>query len=167
MKNAAIVWTGLALLAMAQAAHAAPPKVSGKYVLMSLTQCEARFTATGTNPVNSVNPSQSGELNMGVGTFTFPAVAASSGNGSLELVIISGGSLRVNNSGNAMSGHTEAVAGTFAFSNTAFAFDPTGAEPVMSFAMRFGDVVGGVARTLYLVRRENAQCVNSITATKQ
>jgi hypothetical protein len=53
MKNAVIVGASLALLAMAQAAHAAPPKVSGKYVLITLTQCEARFTTTGT-PVTSV-----------------------------------------------------------------------------------------------------------------
>jgi hypothetical protein len=169
MKIPMRVLTGVAaaVLAMAQTAQAAP-KVSGKYALMVFTQCEARFTTTGSAPVNSVNPSQSGELGVGVGTFTFPAIPASAGSASLEMVIVSGGSLRVNNSGNAMTTHTETPAGTFSFSNTVFMFKPTG-EPVMVWTIRFADVVPatGVARTLYMVRREDARCVNSITATKQ
>ena len=170
MKIPMRVLTGVAaaVLAMAQTAQAAP-KVSGKYALMVFTQCEARFTTTsGSGSVTSVNPSQSGELNIGVGTFTFPAIAASAGSASLEMVIVSGGSLRINNFGNAMAAHTETPAGTFSFSNTVFMFKPTG-EPVMVWTMRFADVVPatGVARTLYMVRREDARCVNSITATKQ
>jgi hypothetical protein len=157
---------GLALVT-AQPAQAAP-KVSGKYALMTLTQCEARFTTTGTAPVNSVNPSQSGELSMGVGSFTFPSAAASAGNASVEIVIVAGGSLRVNNSGNTMSVHNETPTGTFSLTNTQFTFDPTDAPP-MVWTMRFADVVAstGVARTLYLVRKEDARCVNAITATKQ
>jgi hypothetical protein len=170
MKIPTSVFTGVAvaLLAMAQAVEAAP-KVSGKYALMVVTQCEARFTTTSASrSVTSVNPSQSGELNIGVGTFTFPAIPASAGSASLEMVIVSGGSLRVNNSGNAMTAHTETPAGTFSFSNITFTFDPTGAALPMTWTMRFADVVaGGVARTLYMVRREDARCVNSITATKQ
>jgi hypothetical protein len=171
MKIPMRVLTGVAaaVLAMAQTAQAAP-KVSGKYALMVFTQCEARFTTTtgSGGAVTSVNPSQSGELNIGVGSFTFPAVASSAGNASAEMVLVAGGSLRINNSGNAMAAHTEALAGTFSFTNTTFTFDPAGAAPPMTWVMRFGDVLGtGVAKTLYLVRREDARCVNSITATRQ
>lgn len=170
-------WAAVALLALAQAAQAAP-KVSGKYVLMIFTQCEARFTTTMGNylkpgsttapAVAAINPAQSGELNIGVGSITFPAVAASTGNASFEAILVSGGSLRINSSGNPMAAHPETAAGPFSFTNTTFTFTPVG-EPAMTWTMRFGDIVAstGVARTLYLVRREDARCVNAITATKQ
>jgi hypothetical protein len=177
MKIATIVWTGVALLAMAQAAEAAPPKVSGKYALMIFTQCQARFTTTidtyskpgnTTGPaVKSVNPFDIGELNMGVGTITFPATAASSGTASFEAFIVSGGSLRVNTTGGAMTTHTEAPpAGPYSFTDTTFTFTP-GGEPAMTWTIRPGNIVSGVARTLHMVRRENARCVNAVTATKQ
>ena len=162
MKIATSVWMGVALLAMAQAAAAAP-LVSGKYALMSFTQCEAKFTTTTNgSAITSVNPSNSGELNIGVGIITFPATAASSGNASLALTNVSGGSLRINTTGEAMATHTEAVSGTYSITNTAFTFTPTG-EPPMIWTMRPGNGV----RTLYMVRRENARCVNAVTATKQ
>ncbi len=179
MKIATIVWTGVALLAMAQAAQAAPPKVSGKYAMMIFTQCEARFTTTmdtyskpgsTTGPaVKSVNTFNSGELNISVGTLTFPATAASSGNASFEAFIVSGGSLRINNSGGAMATHTETAAGTFSITDTTFTFDPTGVEPAMIWTFRAGNIIvsSGLARTIYMVRRENARCVNAVTATKQ
>ena len=160
-------WAAVALLALAQAAQAAP-KVSGKYVLMVFTQCEAKFTTTMGNyvtpgtttapAVRTVNPAQSGELNIGVGSITFPAVAAAStGNASFEAILVSGGALRINNSGNAMAAHAETAAGPFSFTNTAFVFRPVG-EPAMTWAMRAGDIMtSGVARTLYLVRREDAR----------
>lgn len=166
MKIAMLVGVGAALLGLAGTAQAAPPKASGKYALMIFTQCEARITTTG-SPVTSVNLAQSGELSVGVGSFTFPAVAASSGNASVEMVIVAGGSLRVNNSGNAMAPHTETHAGTFAFTNTTFSFDAAGATPAMTWTARFADISVGVARTIYLVRREDARCVNAITATRQ
>ena len=133
---------------------------------MIFTQCEARITTTG-SPVTSVNSAQSGELSVGVGSFTFPAVAASTGNASAEIVIVGGGSLRVNNSGNAMAAHTETPAGTFVVTNTTFTFDPAGAAPAMTWTARFANISASVARTIYLVRREDARCVNAITATRQ
>jgi hypothetical protein len=177
MKIAMSFWAAVALLAVAQAAQAAP-KVSGKYVLMVFTQCEARFTTTMGNyltpgpttapAVRAINPAQSGELNIGVGSITFPNIPAgvSLGNASFEAILVSGGALRINSSGNAMAAHAETAAGPFSFTNTAFTFRPVG-EPAMSWAMRAGNIVSGVARTLYLVRREGAGCVNAITATKQ
>ena len=170
-------WAAVALLAVAQAAQAAP-KVSGKYVLMVFTQCEARFTTTmgsylkpgpTTAPaVATINPAQSGELNIGVGSITFPTVVGgtSLGSASFEAILVSGGALRINTTGNPMAAHAETAAGPFSFTNTAFVFRPVG-EPAMTWAMRAGNIVSGVARTLYLVRREDAGCVNAITATKQ
>jgi hypothetical protein len=178
MKIATIAWTGVTLLAMAQAAEAAPPKVSGKYALMIFTQCEARFTTTtdtyrlgtgATAPaVKSVNPFNNGELNMGVGTITFQVTTpASSGTASFEAFLVSGGSLRVNTTGEAMATHTEAPpAGPFSFTDTTFTFTP-GGEPAMTWTIRPGNIVSGVARTLHMVRRENARCVNAVRATKQ
>ncbi|HEX9904945.1 MAG TPA: hypothetical protein VGA77_08280 [Propylenella sp.] len=167
----------LALLAMAQAAQAAQ-KVSGKYSLMVFTQCEARLTTKSDNyrraddttapAVRSINPAQSGELNIGVGSITFPTAAGgvSAGDASFEALLVSGGSLRLNNSGNAMGTHTETAAGPFSFTNTTFTFTPTG-EPAMVWTIRAANIVKGVARTLYMVREEDARCVNAVTATKQ
>jgi hypothetical protein len=176
MKIATSVWTGVVLLAMVQAAQAAP-LVSGKYALMTFSQCQAGFTTTtdtyrlgtGTTApaVKSVNPAGSGELNIGVGSITFPAIAAASGPASLELSIVAGASLKINSSGGAMAVHTETLSGTFSVTATSFTFDPSGVEPPMTWAMRPGNIVSGVARTIYMVRREDARCVNAITATKQ
>lgn len=177
MKVPTSFWAAVALLAVAQAAQAAP-KVSGKYVLMVFTQCEARFTTTlgnyltspttGAPAVRTINPAQSGEMNIGVGSITFPNLPAgvSVGNASFEAILISGGALRINNIGNAMAAHPETAAGPFSFTNTTFTFRPVG-EPAMTWNVRAGNIVSGVARTLYLVRREDARCVNAITATKQ
>ena len=67
-----------------------------------------------------------------------------------------------------MGVHTEAAAGTFSVTDTKFTFDPSGVEPAMIWTFRAGNIVsGGVARTIYMVRREDAKCVNAITATKQ
>lgn len=178
MKISTIVWTGVALLAMAPAAEAAPPKVSGKYAMMIFTQCQAGFTtstATYSKPGNTTGPAVatlipagSGELNISVGTITFPATAASLGNASFEAFIVSGASLRINTSGAFMTTHTETAPGTFSFTETQFTFDPTGVDPAMVWTFRAGNfAAGGLARTLYMTRREDARCVNAITATKQ
>lgn len=176
MKITTALLAGVAMLAMAQAAHAAPPKVSGKYALMSFSQCQAQFTTTSDNyrrannttgpAVRTVNPAQNGEMNIAVGTITFPNSAASSGNASVEMNIVSGASLKINTSGGAVATHTETGSGPFVVTATEFRITLSG-EPAMTWTMRAGNIVNGVARTLYLVRRENAQCVNAITATKQ
>ncbi len=177
LKIATSFWAAVALLALAQAAQAAP-KVSGKYVLMVFTQCEARFTTTMGNyltlgtttapAVRAINPAQSGELNIGVGSLTFPTavLGVSAGNASFEAILVSGGALRINSSGNPMAAHAETAAGPFSFTNTTLTFRPVG-ESVMTWTMRAGNIVNGVARTLYLVRRGDARCLNAITATKQ
>ena len=143
---------------------------------MSFTQCQAQFTTTpdtflrpggGSGPgVRMVNPAKSGEMNIGVGTITFPIPAASSGTASLEINIVAGGALKINGSGGAVGIHTENISGPYVVTDTTFTFTPTG-EPATTWTMRSGNIVSGVARTLYLVRKENAQCINGLTATKQ
>jgi len=177
---------GVAVLAMAQTAHAAPKVASGKYILMSFSQCQAQFTTTndnfkrqptGSGPgVATLNPAQNGEINIGVGSITFtttPASGASTGTATLEMSIVAGGSLKINTSGNAIAPHTETISGTFTVTDDTFTFNPAGAdpaEPTMTWTMRPGDFktnVNSIARTMYLTRRENAQCISAVTATKQ
>jgi hypothetical protein len=179
MKITTGLLAGVAVLAMAQTAHAAP-KVAGKYILMSFSQCRAEFTTTpgdyrlangNTGPaVRTVNPGENGEINIGVGSITFPDDAASAGTASLELSIVAGASLKINTSGGNIGTHTENPTGTFAITGTTFTFTPEG-EPAMTWTMRAGDFkttnLNGVARTFYLTRRENTQCINALTATKQ
>jgi hypothetical protein len=182
MKITTGLLAGVAVLAMAQTADAAP-KVAGKYVLMSFTQCRADFTTTtannyrlsdgGTGPaVRSLNSVESGEINIAVGSITFPDAASSAGSGAtLEMSIVAGASLKINAAGGAVATHTENVTGTFTVTDNSFTFDPNGADPAMTWTMRAGNFantnLNGVARTLYLTRRENAKCISAVTATKQ
>ena len=138
MKITTGLLTGVAVLAMAQTAHAAP-KVAGKYVLMSFTQCVALISTTTTSversngtdgpAVVSVNVPDDGEINIAVGSITFPDVASSAGSASLEMSIVAGASLRNTNNGN-IGTHTENVTGTFAIAGTGnsgtFTFTPNG-----------------------------------------
>jgi hypothetical protein len=183
MKITTGLLAGVAVLAMAQTAHAAP-KVAGKYVLMSFTQCRAEFTATTANnyrlsndstgpAIRTLNSVESGEINIAVGSITFPDAAASSGAASLEMSIVSGASLKINTSGGNITTHLESPTGTFTIdaANSTFTFDPDDG-PAMTWTMRAGDFktnnpTNGVARTLYLTRRENARCISAVTATKE
>jgi hypothetical protein len=121
------------------------------------------------NDIEKVDPMGNagrGEINMSVGTLTFPATAASSGNASLELSGVSGSLLRITNLAGATNGlvvdtHTETASDSFAVTNTTFRFG------AMTWSMRPGNIVNGVARTLYMVRRENERCENAVTLTKQ
>jgi hypothetical protein len=81
MKITTGLLAGVAVLAVAQTAHAAP-RVAGKYVLMSFTQCRAEFTTTmGNNyrldsgvigsAVRILNAVDDGEVNIAVGSISF------------------------------------------------------------------------------------------------
>jgi hypothetical protein len=199
MKITTGLLAGVAVLALAQTAHAAP-RVTGKYILMSFSQCQAEFTTTNTSflktigaasgpgshqhptttgpGVQTVNSVQNGEINIAVGSITFNvgAAGASTGTATLEMSIVSGNALRINpNNANGLIGiHPETISGTFAVTDTTFTFNPAGAdpaEPTMTWTMRPGDFktasVAGVARTMYLTRKENARCISALTATKQ
>jgi hypothetical protein len=171
MKITTGLLAGVAVLAMAQTAHAAP-KVAGKYILMSFSQCQARFTATpdgsGGTLLNTVT---GGEINIAVGSITFPDTPASTGTATLEMSIVSGAALRINTTGPTITTHLENAPGTFTINatNSTFTFDPND-DAAMTWTYRAGDYantnVNGVARTLYMTRRENAQCLSAVTATK-
>ena len=98
--------------------------------------------STTSGPVfdGTVNLSNRGELGIGVGIITFPSVAASTGTASLVMTIVSGGSLRINTTGNAMATHTEAPpAGPYSFTNTTFTFTPTaGLAPPLLGSVVYG-----------------------------
>jgi hypothetical protein len=181
MKITTGLLAGAAVLAMAQTAHAAP-KVAGKYILMSFTQCQAMVSTTmgsyersnGTDgpAVASVNLPDDGEINIAVGSIDFqvPAAGASTGTASLEMSIVAGASVRINAPNGNIGTHTENVSGTSTVTDTTFTFDPDDG-PAMTWTMRAGDFktasVNGVARTMYLTRRESAKCISAVTATKQ
>lgn len=160
------------VLGTMQSAAALPPKVSGVYAFMSWSLCEARFTTTTNNyklannttapAVTTVNPASSGLLEVAVGTVTFPSTAVSSGNATVKMVQIEGGSLQINTSEFTMRRRVPADQ-TAAFSLTETTFTFAG----MTYDMTFGDVASGVARTVYLVRKENSNCLNAISATKR
>jgi hypothetical protein len=165
MKIATSILTGAALLAMAQAAQAAVPKVQGKYAYNSVSLCQALVTTNKDTQgkVTSVNPAQGGSISVDTGYITFPAVAASSGTMSVAGNGFGGDTVRINNSGVAIKPYSTNPSGTFTLTGTTLTF----AGQV--FLMTYGNVVGGVARTINLVQneKENPRCINSITATKQ
>ncbi len=183
MKITTGLLAGAAVLAMAQTAHAAP-RVAGKYILMSFTQCVALLSTTtasversnGTDgpAVTALNVPDDGEINIAVGSITFPNAASSAGSAQLEMSIVAGASVRTAANGN-IAPHTENVTGTFSITGTGndgiFTFTPNG-DPAMTWTMRAGDftsnnVTNGLARTMYLTRKENNKCISAVTATKQ
>jgi hypothetical protein len=168
---AALAAFALVIGTMQSAAAAVIPKVSGVYAFMSWSLCEARFTTTTNNyrlangntapAVTTVNPQSSGLLEVIVGTIAFPNTAASSGNATLRMVQIEGGSLQINSSQFPMRRVLRNQTGTFSLTETTFTFAG------MSFDMTYGDFVNEVARTVYLVRIEDSNCLNAISATKR
>ncbi len=70
--------------------------------------------------------------------------------------IVSGGSLRINTTGEAMTGHREpptgTLSGTYSFTNTTFTFDPAD-DAAMTWTFRAGD---GVPDALHGAQR--ARC---------
>ncbi len=170
---------GMAVLALAQAAVAAPPKVAGKYAVMIFEQCSSAFNYTNdsylkppsSNPatgpgVKGINTMQNGEFGIEVGTFTFPAVAATSGSASVALTNVSGASLRINNGGNTVTVQTENISGTFSVAAATFTFTPA-SQPAITWTASYGDIVSGIARTLYFVRKDGNLCVQGMSLTKQ
>lgn len=177
MKIATSILTGAALLAMAQAAQAVPPKPTGKYAFMGFNQCEARFNfsirnyttpGAGTDVgVKMISPAQSGTLSAETGyiTFTPSTVGASSGNVVLtNRSQAQGGALRINNSRFPWTGGSEAdLNGTYSFTDTTFTITIP-VQGTFTFAMTHANA----GKTFYLVRHEAPDpCLNAITATKQ
>ena len=179
MRFSTSVWAGVALLAFAQGAQAAAPTVSGKYAVMIFEQCTAAFnapTATFAKPgsggsgpaVTGINTINNGEIGIEVGTFTFPSAASTSGAASVALTHVHGDALRVNSSGPAVTVKTESLNGTFSLTATTFSFTPTG-QSQMVWTASYGNInpPNGLVRTVYMVRKDGASCLQGITLTKQ
>jgi hypothetical protein len=95
----------------------------------------------------------------------FPAAAASSGAVSIESKGFEASAVRIDGSGIGVKPFNNSLEGQFTLTETAFALK-IGAR-TLNFTMSYGDAAGGVARTVYLVQKENATCINSIVATKR
>lgn len=172
------VLTCAAILGLAQAAGAAVPKVAGKYAVMVFEQCTSAFNYTndtflrspnGSEPgVKGINSISNGEFGIEVGTFSFPATAATTGNATVALTNVHGDALRINGGGSAVTVQTENLPGTFSVNATTVTFKPTG-QPLITWTASYGDLVAGtgVARTIYLVREDDTSCVQGLTLTKQ
>src|SRR5262245_53549630 len=117
MRFASHFLAGAAVLFLAQAAEAAPPKVAGKYAVLVFEQCSSAFnvvTDTFTKPGNKTGPGVkginsigNGEFGIEVGTFTFPAAASAAGKASVALTNFSGDVLRINSGGSGVTVQTE------------------------------------------------------------
>jgi hypothetical protein len=178
MRIATSAWAGVALLALTQAAQAATV-VQGKYVATGTTHCNASFTAStdtfskpgGTGPgVKPLTAIQPGEFGTWVGTITFPTAASASGNFSIALIYIVGRVNRVNGSGSVVTQQSQALSGTFSVAASTLTLDPA-TEPPMVMRAVYGDLLPSgankIARTIYMVRKEDNNCVQSIQATRQ
>jgi hypothetical protein len=127
-----------------------------------------------TNVTKTVSTPQSGLIAVAVGYITFTPTTSASGSFSLSSQMIEGGALRLNNFGFTMNAHPDTVTGTWSINSavdpTAVTITPTGGI-AQTFTLRWADVVSGVARTFYLVRKDtvnsNTNCVTTINARKQ
>jgi hypothetical protein len=172
-----LLFTALALTGLTTIpASAAAPKVAGKYAVMSWLLCQSKSNTTtgnyaiaggGSAPaVSNFSVPDTGTISVEVGVITFPATASSSGNASLALINIVGSAVRHKNGSGAFSGiqiqrKTSSPSGPFSFTATTFTLGD------VTFDMRAGDIVNGVARTVYLVRADSSSCLLAISATKQ
>ncbi|HET7679191.1 MAG TPA: hypothetical protein VFK79_03540 [Xanthobacteraceae bacterium] len=166
MKMATGLLAGIAILATASAAQAAP-KVSGRYAINSTAFCQTLITVSkdAEQDVSGINSPNNGTISSEVGYIQFPNTAASSGDVSIASKGFEASAVRINGAGFGVKPITNALGGSFSLTNTTFTL--TVGSQNMVFTLAYGDVVGGVARTLYLVQRESATCLNTVIATKQ
>ena len=171
--------------ALTQEAYAASPQVAGKYATQSYRICQTvihtpkqsvKTAANGTtNAVTSVeldwnagaHGNFAGIISVTVGTVTFPAAASTSGMASMTQVEVLGHSMRDDNPPNnvGFKRNPPSTQTGVAFSMTANTFTAGGEV----FDASYGNVVGGVARTIYMVRRPaaNEYCLDAMSLTKQ
>jgi hypothetical protein len=161
MKIATGIVIGIAGLALPQAAHAAAPKVSGKYAYTSTTACQAIITTTtdGLGKITGVGPTEGGTISSEVGYITFPNTATSSGMASASGKGFEGDAVRIDSAAN-VAATNNTVSGAFTFNATQFIFAG------QTFNMSFGNVVKGVAMSLHMVQKEGTLCISTIHATK-
>jgi hypothetical protein len=160
MRVAGSLLTIAATLAMTHSVMAAAPKPAGKYMFMSFSNCEANVR-TARDPqgdIISVVPQNSGVLSASVGymEFTPASPGASNGQATMTATMVEGGSLRIDGSGFAMRQRPDNHSGAYSFTDTTFTFEG------MTFVMTHANN----GRQVYLLRRENARCLNAISATR-
>ena len=177
--NATRLMAGAALLAGSIAfapvtpAAAAAPKVSGKYALLSWSLCQAKFTTKSrdyklpnntTGPaVQEIDPAGMGEILVETGyvTFTPMSVGATSGTFAGSTTVISGSALAIDASGSPVAKKTESFSGNYSATDTSFTLQSD------VFAMTYGDVAAGLAKTINLVRKESPACLSALSFTRQ
>jgi len=165
---------------IAEAQTPAVPKFRGTYAFISMHQCEANITVgveavmvappdVLANAVKNVDPKYAGNMGTQTGYITFtPGPNPTKGHLVLTSTKIEGGAVRVHGSGFNWS------QSAFNIPNTAYSANGTaftlGAE---NFAMTYGNVVGGIARTVNLIERDlsntngDQNCLLAIAATWQ
>ena len=170
---------------LTQAALAAPPQVAGKYATQSYRICQTVIHAPTQNFKTSANGTAAavtnvdldwnagshgnfaGIISVTVGTVTFPASASSSGTASMTDVEVLGHSMRNDNPANniGFKRNPPSTQTGVSFSLTASTF--TAGDNV--FDASYGNIVGGVARTIYMVRKPTANeyCLDAMSLTKQ
>jgi hypothetical protein len=172
MKTTSGLAAGLAIVfaqmtaAYVAPAYAAAPKLSGNYAFMQWSLCQASFTTKTRDyklapsgaagpAVQEVDPAGPGELSVETGYLAFTATHVTGSS-----TIVSGSSLRLNTNGDAMHTKTEPFGAAYSVTATTMTLGS------QVFTMTFGDVVNGIARTIYLVRKEDAKCLGAMSMTK-
>jgi hypothetical protein len=84
----------------------------------------------------------------------------------MEMRVFQGAALKRDDVGVDVGSFVDRLRGPFLFTDNSFQLTAA-RDPTMTWIMRAGNIVSGVARTLYLVRKENENCVNALTATKE
>jgi hypothetical protein len=162
MKIATVFLAGAAMLGMAQAAQAAP-KVSGKYAFISTALCQTliKITKDAQQDVRGIDTPNGGIVSIDVGYIQFPDTAASSGDVSIESTGFEASAVRIEGSGFGVKPLNNSLQGQFTLTDTTFSLKV--GNKTMLFTMSQG--AGG--KTINLLQKENATCINSVVATKQ
>jgi hypothetical protein len=172
---AGVAWAfGQLATAQMTPADAAAPKVSGKYALLGWNLCQAKFTTltrdyklangTASGPaVQQIDPGNLGTISVEAGyvTFTPTTAGATSGQFVGSSNIINGSALKINTAGAALTQKIENFSAAYSATDTTFTLNTD------VFVLSFGNVVAGVAKTINLVRKENAVCLTALSLTKQ
>jgi hypothetical protein len=152
-----------AIIASSLPAQAAPPKVSGKYAVLSLSLCSARIKAATVNSHYSVSSTENGVLAVLNGYATFTSTSATAGNVALNLTQTRGPNTTVNAPSLGWSQTAVNQSGSYT----------VGASSMViaggTYVATYGEIVSGIAKTVNLSRREpgnNQGCLDAITLTR-
>src|SRR6185437_14539850 len=152
-----IAFCMLSLLPIASPAWAAAaPKLSGAYAFASNEMCQAQLAVTsdGTGHVTNVTIAKTGMMEAGNGIITFTSTSATGGTFTItNSTLIDGGALRAATDGFPWHQLTKNQTSTpYSFTATTFTFG-SGAQKQV-YQMVCGNIVSGVCRSVYLVRRD-------------